>query len=152
MDDYWEMLTEDQIDFGELPITTLKKLVYSADPFIANGALTELVARDKTEALSAAVDILFNHLPDKYLQAQAFNITYYYNKERALEYIVKNAATCDMVVLNAIVQELCIDAKYIAAHNPMEYVDAVKNRLLKITAAEYPEPKLLKEFFKLFGG
>ncbi len=53
MDEYWEMLTEDQIDFGELPITTLKKLVYSADPFIATGALAELVARDKTEALTS---------------------------------------------------------------------------------------------------
>lgn len=85
------MMNADDIDYSNLSEDMLQTLALDDELYVANYAIAELSRRESKEASSVAWQILSNSLGDCYLQTAALKILFHMNREKALNYISKQA-------------------------------------------------------------
>ncbi|RUT04568.1 hypothetical protein DSM106972_041370 [Dulcicalothrix desertica PCC 7102] len=99
-----EILTDADIDYGDLSEDVLKKLALDDELFIATSALVELRLRESLVAAIIAYEILSESKGDKYLQATALSVLFETNQEQAINYMLKEAPSCEPYILNSIME------------------------------------------------
>jgi len=106
------MLTDQEIDFKVLSVEMLEQLALESDPYIANAALTELWARNRTMASEAAQELLARNTNEHFLQATALRVVFANNPEAVLHYILTRGATIHPQLLNTLIDLLMYESDF----------------------------------------
>jgi hypothetical protein len=146
------MLTDDDIDYGDLPLDILEQLAFGDELFIATSALGELSRRDSSIAASVSWKILSCFQGDCYLQAAALEVLFQFDREKALNYIRTQAQSCNPYILNSIMQLMIENESDFKSDTTSSLVSIVLQRLKEFDSeAQYPEPEVRKNFLNTYG-
>lgn len=145
------ILTDNEIDYGNLSDEELKELALGDELFIATSALGELENRNSNLGAEVAWEILSNSKGDRYLQAAALETLFQGNPELALDYMKEHAQKCDRYILKTAI-ELMIE-------NPSDFKSGlawsvsgfVRERIKNLkNGEEFIAPELIDTFLNLF--
>lgn len=148
----WDLMTDGDIDYGDLSENVLKKLALGDELFIATSALVELRLRESVAAALIAYEILSESKGDKYLQATALSVLFGTNKEQAINYMLKEAPSCEPYILNTIM-ELMIENEADFQFVPVSsLVTVVKGRLPSLeNSTKFPTTEVRDTFLHTYG-
>lgn len=147
-----DMLTDDQIDYGDLPDLTLRNLVVGEDLFVANSALTTLAMRKSQLAVELAEDIIVNTLGDAYLQAAAINILFDRDRERSLHLLITLIASCKPYVFNTILELMIQNSIFFRSTNALQVVRSALERIAQTDkSSKWSRREVIDGFLEIFG-
>lgn len=147
-----DLMTDNDIDYNDLSEDILKQLALGDELFIATSALVELRLRESLVAPIVAYEILSESKGDKYLQATALSVLFGTNQEQAINYMLKEALSCEPYILNSIM-ELMIenepDFKFVPASL---LVTIVRERLRELdNSTKFPTLEARDTFLHTYG-
>ena len=146
------LMNDEDIDYSLLPEDVLKKLALGNEFYIATSALMELWVRESSATAPLAWEILSNSHGDRYLQATALRVLFRTNKEKALDYMIRQAQECDIFVLNEMMQ--------LIVENPSDFTWAYDSSVVRIIfeqlkkledEQELIDKEVRDSFLKLYG-
>ena len=145
------MLSDDQIDYGRLPDSTLESLVLGDDLFIANSALSMLSQRQPSRAASVAADILEKKLGDRYLQAAAINVLFDTDPQAAVATICRHFKDWDPYVFHSILELMIHNQAFFQDRVGLMIVEWAFGRLKASASGDkWPTQEVMREFARLY--
>jgi hypothetical protein len=147
------MMDAPDIEYSRLPENTLTKLALCDELYIANYALAELSARDSNQAALVAAKILSTSRGDYYLQAAALRVLFKTDKEQTLVYITKQVQSCNLLVLNEIIQLMIENPSDFTSTSSFFVISVVSEQLKNLDdKQEFIDHKVRNDFLSLYGG
>lgn len=142
------MLTDQEIDFKGLSVEVLEQLALESDPYIANAALTELWARNRTMAVETAQELLARTTIDHFLQATALRVVFAVNREMALNYMRRHGANAHPQLLNTLIDLLLYESDF---RYELQLAHIVRQQITgrEEEMGDYLEPDSVADFVQL---
>ena len=111
INDYY-MLTDEEIDYEQLPEEMLEQLALDIEPYIANSALAELIIRESPRATSVALDIMATRSHERYLLSTALLALFRLDREKAWDYMAEHFPVADPYVLKTMMELLLYETEF----------------------------------------
>jgi len=136
------MLTDDQIEYHNLPDDILKELALSNELFIAASALTELSIRQSPGAASVAGEILAKSHGDHHLHSTALEVLFKMNRRQAMDFMSQQAPHCDPDLLNMISEFITENEPEFKSGPALTIAHLVTERLRGLDGVKTPLKKI----------
>lgn len=111
INDYY-MLTDEEIDYEQLPEDMLEQLALDIEPYIANSALAELIIRESPRATSIALDIMATRSNERYLLSTALLALFRLDREKAWDYMTEHFPVADPYLLKTMMELLLYETEF----------------------------------------
>ena len=111
MNDYY-MLTDEEIDYEQLPEAMLEQLALDIEPYIANSALAELIIRESPRATSVALEIMATKSHERYLLSTALLALFRLDREKAWDYMTEYFPVADPYLLKTMMELLLYETEF----------------------------------------
>lgn len=111
INDYY-MLTDQEIDYEQLPEDILEQLALYIEPYVANSALTELIIRESPRATSVALEIMATRSHERYLLSTALLALFRFDREKAWDYMTEHFPIVDPYLLKTMMELLLYETEF----------------------------------------
>jgi hypothetical protein len=111
INDYY-MLTDQEIDYDQLPEDILEQLALDIEPYVANSALTELIIRESPRATSVALEIMALIRHERYLLSTALLALFRFDREKAWDYMTEHFPIVDPYLLKTMMELLLYETEF----------------------------------------
>lgn len=147
------ILSDNQINYSSLSEEILAKLVFGDDLFVATSALSELSKRKSRRTGTLANEILLKKHGDRYLQAEALETLFNYDKEVAMNYIEKTIDCCDSYVFNSILELMIENPDFFKLEKRLVVIQSAFKRIHdSIEENKWPEQDVAEAFASEYSG
>lgn len=111
INDYY-MLTDQEIDYEQLPEDILEQLALDIEPYVANSALGELIIRESPRATSVALDIMATRSHERYLLSTALLALFRFDREKAWDYMTEHFPVVEPYLLKTMMELLLYETEF----------------------------------------
>ncbi len=147
--DYLLMMTESQIDYEILELSTLDELVrQNSDPFIATSALASQQGRDPVRATDACEAILLRDDGDSHLRAFVMTSLYSLDSSKAtarMRQLVEHGSL-DVSLLGAIVQNVVSDLE--RCRNDTDLLQRLSAAVKRFSIGQFSDQDEVRHFLE----